>query len=203
MPQPKFGRIGRSPGAVERMSVIASLMSSEPLTSTSPPVRSTRSGKPTPVPIISLTRRRPSVDRHRGAFDRHRARALDVDLAALHRSAHLAVDGDVAAVDVDRAVLLQHDLRLAADERQLSRSIELERLLDGHLLVFSTVSVDLPLTSTVMSLSALITTSPTAATLMCFGLRRTYEPSGFPSFTLGLMWSGSGVSLPFQSAPRT
>src|SRR5215208_3760193 len=103
MPQPKLGRIGRSPGAVERISVIASLMSSDPLTSATPPVRSTRSGKPTPVPMISLTRRRPSVDRHRCALDRDRALALHVDLGAFDGRAHLAIDRDVAAVDVDRA----------------------------------------------------------------------------------------------------
>ena len=46
---------GALPGAVDRISVIASLMSSEPRDERDRARRSTRSGKPRPVPMISLT----------------------------------------------------------------------------------------------------------------------------------------------------
>jgi hypothetical protein len=51
--QPNAGRIGRSPGIVPRMTVIASRMSSSWVTSASAPWRLTRIGKARPEPMKS------------------------------------------------------------------------------------------------------------------------------------------------------
>src|SRR5689334_8266790 len=104
MPQPNSGRIGRSPGAVPRMIVIASDTSSSPLTRASPPRRSTRRGKATPLPMMSTARlARPQGDRRRREAD---LGAGEVDPAgALDRDARRALEGDLpVGLDVDLAV---------------------------------------------------------------------------------------------------
>src|SRR5215207_8956509 len=83
-PQPNSGRIGRSPGAVPRMSWIACSMSCSSLASAIWPRRSTCSGKARPDPMISVTLST-LTDADRRALDTHGARTLDVDRRALQR----------------------------------------------------------------------------------------------------------------------
>src|SRR3954469_9877381 len=104
MPQPNSGRMGRSPCAVARISTIASRTSSSSETSLRPPRASTRSGKPMPVPMMSVPSPR-SPEHDLGAGDLHdAAAAVDGDAHALQRqlaggldaAGAARLDGDVA-----------------------------------------------------------------------------------------------------------
>src|SRR6185437_5289885 len=127
--QPNSGRIGRSPGAVPRMSRIACSMSVTPWASASTPRWSACSGKESPDPIRSAIApssqadhraadRDPAgadLDRGRAAFDRHRLHALDRDVA------HVGLDADVALLALDRVALLggRGDALIRADRERL------------------------------------------------------------------------------------
>src|SRR4051812_2861270 len=107
MPQPNSGRIGRSPGAVPRMIVIASDTSSSPLTRASPPRRSTRRGNATPLPMMSVAIALPRPQRDRGRREAD-LRALEVDAAG--------------ALDVHARVALQRQLSVGGDRHLAVRA---------------------------------------------------------------------------------
>src|ERR1700753_3825699 len=129
--QPNSGRMGGSPGAVPRMSRIACSMSVTPWASASTPRWSACSGKESPDPIRSAIASSSQADHrtadgdaagaylHRGAaaFDGHRLRALDRDVA------HVGLDADVALLALDRVVLLRGlgDVLVSAHGQRLLR----------------------------------------------------------------------------------
>src|SRR6185312_4646261 len=115
---PNSGRIGRSPGAVPRISPIACSMSSSARASAIPPRWSTPSGKESPEPRMSDTRHHLSEGDHRAAdlhagtrqldlggaaFQRERRRALEVEL-------RLSLDADVLTLDLERLRRFQRRL---------------------------------------------------------------------------------------------
>src|SRR4051794_25457630 len=107
-PQPNSGRIGRSPGAVPRMSWIACSMSCSSRASAIPPRRSTASGKASPEPMISDTGKTLSeVDQSAGDIDR--GLALNVHGRALERQDSGRLDTDRGALDRDRRARLHVD----------------------------------------------------------------------------------------------
>src|SRR5690242_6954571 len=101
---PNAGRIGRSPGAVPRISAIACSMSSTPPVSASAPRWSARSGKARPDPISSLMSAPPGsseVD-HRAADRDPAAAQLDLARAALEGQCGARLDRDLGlAAQVD------------------------------------------------------------------------------------------------------
>src|SRR5919202_2249976 len=117
-PQPNSGRIGRSPGAVLRISSIAWSMSCSPLASAMPPRRSTGFGKARPEPRSSVIAR-PTLSDQRGA-------STEVDHAAGDRDRRAAVDLDRVALQLQRALRLDLDLRRL--DRHLHVRLELDRL---------------------------------------------------------------------------
>src|SRR6478735_3726615 len=141
-PQPNSGRMGRSPGAVPRMSWIACSMSCSSLASAICPRRSTCSGKARPDPMISVTLST-LTDADRRALDTHGARALDRDRGALERERRRGLDIDGDALDGHRAAGLDHErLRLLLVRSggvvlgvALDRRLLVLGDLDDHLLV--------------------------------------------------------------------
>src|SRR5690349_7889246 len=116
--QPNSGRIGRSPGAVPRITVSACSMSSRPPTSASAPRWLTVSGNAKPEPRMSdfatcspkrdhrpadLHSRAGELDLRAAAFQCHCGRALDLDL-------RLALDRHVLPVDLKRLGRLERCL---------------------------------------------------------------------------------------------
>ena len=122
MPQPNSGRIGRSPGAVPRITRIASRTSSSSWARARPPRASTRSGKAMP-------------DAEEGAAQPSCTWAPLTDTVpwpgwtccrALDGHARPGVDGHGRGrLDRDRAVLLQHHRRVADLHGQLVDRLEL------------------------------------------------------------------------------
>src|SRR5829696_7009806 len=136
-PQPKSGRMGRSPLAVERIRWMAWSTSVWSDASAMPPRRSTWSGNAMPEPRISaITGSLSDVDDR--ALDGHAARPLDVHRRALELElaggldvhARRALDRDLAgALDLDRRAGLDVDLVLGLDA-EVARAVT---ALDGHL----------------------------------------------------------------------
>src|SRR5262249_8998492 len=121
IPQPNSGRIGRSPGAVPRMTSIASCTSGSPVESASPPSRSTLSGNAIPVAMMSLIGRR-SSEADLGSRDRDHAGGAEADLGR-------------AALELEVRRALDRDRRAALDRHRLGA-------VDGH--VALRLLVDLP-----------------------------------------------------------
>src|SRR5512142_527200 len=106
MAQPNSGRIGRSPGAVERIRrMLCSISASSP-TRRIPPVASVSTGKAQPRPMnVWLIVGPPSVERDRGAVDVHARTAVDLHAArALELELAVGLDRD-AGRGLDRHVL--------------------------------------------------------------------------------------------------
>src|ERR1700744_4331962 len=138
--QPNSGRMGRSPGAVPRMSRIACSMSVTPWARASTPRWSACSGKESPDPIRSAIASSSQadhraadgdaagadLDRGAAALDRHGLRALDRDVA------HVGLDADVALLALDRVALLRRlgDVLVRADRERLVGG-EVHRVLGG------------------------------------------------------------------------
>src|SRR5690349_20580098 len=141
-PQPNSGRIGRSPGAVPRMSWMACSMSCSSWASAMPPRRSTWSGNASPDPMISVTSST-LTDVDDRALEVQRGRALDVDRRALERERGGGLDRHGRALHGHRRPGL-HDERLrlllvragrvvlgVAGDRRLLVLLDL----DGHVLI--------------------------------------------------------------------
>src|SRR4051812_6297616 len=148
--QPNSGRIGRSPGAVPRMISSACSMSVSPVAMATAPRWSTDSGKARPDPSTSDIPPSKLSDVDRGAGDRDAAcRELDLRRAALQRKAHLALDGHVGALtldrdgvgDVERQVAVDgHGARVRHLDRQRTAALDGEVL--GRLQVGLVVALD-------------------------------------------------------------
>src|ERR1700759_1980498 len=119
---PNSGRIGRSPGAVPRITPSACSMSSRPPTSASAPRWSTGSGNAKPEPRMSEVATCSPERDHRSADLNACAGELDLRAAALQRHGRRALDVDLGLA-LDRHVLTVDLKRLRRLQRCLARGL--------------------------------------------------------------------------------